>query len=93
MWRPAVLLGVCAATVAVAQRVPVAIEHVRVFDGQTTVEDATVVIANGLIAAVGPAVEVPSGAVRVDGRGKTLLPGLIDAHVHIHGARSRSKRL
>jgi imidazolonepropionase-like amidohydrolase len=88
VWQATVLLGVCAATAAVAQHVPVAIEHVRMFDGQTTVEDVTVVMANGLIAAVGPAVEVPAGAVHVDGRGKTLLPGLIDAHVHIHGVRS-----
>jgi imidazolonepropionase-like amidohydrolase len=87
IWRATVLAFVCVAS-AVAQRVPVAFEHVRVFDGQTTVEDATVVIANGVIVAVGPAVDVPAGAVRVDGRGKTLLPGLIDAHVHIHGVRS-----
>lgn len=45
----------------------------------------TVVLRDGRIAAVGPAseVEVPAGAMRIDGRGKWLLPGLADMHVHL----------
>ena len=66
---------------------PVAIEHVRLFDSEnaTTVADQTVVIAGERIAAVGPsnAVSAPADAERIDGAGKTLLPGLFDMHVHL----------
>lgn len=47
--------------------------------------DATVLVRDGRIVAVGPAAEVavPAGAERVDGRGRFLVPGLVDAHVHL----------
>lgn len=72
---------------AAAEPPSVAIENVRVLpmtgdDGQP-IEHATVVLQGGRIVAVGPAVDIPSGAEIVDGTGKTLLPGLIDMHVHI----------
>jgi len=62
-----------------------AITHVRVFDGQRVIPDATVVVRGRTIAAVGPKVKVPAGATTVDGRGATLLPGLIDSHTHSWG--------
>jgi len=43
-----------------------------------TLEQATVVVAGGHIAAVGPDVTVPAGATVIDGAGKTVYPGLID---------------
>lgn len=45
----------------------------------------TVVIRDGLIAELGPAaaVQVPADAQRIDGTGLYLMPGLIDAHVHL----------
>jgi imidazolonepropionase-like amidohydrolase len=43
------------------------------------IENGTVVIQNGKIAAVGAGVPVPSGAERIEGRGMTVFPGLIDA--------------
>ena len=65
----------------------VAIEHVRLFDSEqaTAREDQTVVVAGDRFAAVGPAssVQVPADAERIDGRGKTILPGLFDMHVHV----------
>ena len=44
----------------------------------------TVIVRSGRIETVGPAarVRVPGGALRIDGRGKYLMPGLIDMHVH-----------
>ncbi|MGN0064923.1 MAG: amidohydrolase family protein [Nocardioides sp.] len=57
-----------------------AITHVRLFDGHDVVDDTTVVIEGHTIASVGG--PVPAGAEVVDGAGGTLLPGLIDAHVH-----------
>jgi imidazolonepropionase-like amidohydrolase len=43
------------------------------------VEGATVVIANGLIAAVGKDVAIPAEAWVIDGKGLTVYPGLVDA--------------
>jgi imidazolonepropionase-like amidohydrolase len=46
----------------------------------------TLVITDGRIVAAGPAasVTVPAGATRIDMRGKTILPGLINAHGHLN---------
>lgn len=60
-----------------------AIEGVRVFDGERTVESATVLITGAEITAIGDRVPVPDGLDVVDGTGRTLLPGLIDAHSHL----------
>jgi Amidohydrolase family len=66
---------------------PVAVEHVRLFDSEqaTTREDQTVVINGERITMVGPsaATDVPKDAQRIDGTGKTLLPGLFDMHAHL----------
>jgi imidazolonepropionase-like amidohydrolase len=59
-----------------------AISRVRVFDGTETTADATLVVRNGLIAAVGRDVVPPADLPLVDGNGKTLMPGLVDAHTH-----------
>jgi len=65
---------------------PVAIEHVRMFDSEhaTMLEDQTVIVSGERFAAVGPATsaKVPDDAQRIDGTGKTILPGLFDMHVH-----------
>jgi imidazolonepropionase-like amidohydrolase len=62
------------------------IRSVRVIDGtgQTT-ERATVIIRGSTIAAIGSDRDVspPRGTCKIDGRGLTLLPGLIDCHVHL----------
>ena len=51
----------------------------------TVLRAQTVVVRDGRIAAMGPSarVAVPAGARRVDGRGRWLVPGLADAHVHL----------
>ena len=56
-----------------AHVVPVAAEP---FDGALLVED-------GRITALGPDVEAPDGAEVVDCEGRWLLPGFVDAHVHL----------
>src|SRR6059058_3318964 len=43
------------------------------------IENGTVVIQNGKIAAVGANVSVPSGAEKIDGKGLSVFPGMIDA--------------
>jgi imidazolonepropionase-like amidohydrolase len=55
-----------------------ALTNVRVFDGHRLTEPRTVVIDGTLIGAD------PTGAREIDASGAALLPGLIDAHVHLH---------
>ena len=56
-------------------------------DRERVLERQTVVVRDGRIAQVGPAasVQVPSGAVRVDGQGQFLIPGLAEMHGHLPG--------
>jgi imidazolonepropionase-like amidohydrolase len=54
-----------------------ALTNVRVFDGQRLRPPATVVIEGDRIG------DDPAGATVIDGNGGVLLPGLIDAHVHV----------
>ena len=64
----------------------IAIHNARLIDGNgQAIERATVIVRHGKIHAAGPsrAVSIPRGATRIDGRGLTLLPGLIDCHVHL----------
>ncbi len=65
----------------------VALVHVRVIDGTGAParEDQTVLISGGRIQALGEAasVAVPSGVLVIDGKGKTVLPGLVGMHDHI----------
>lgn len=58
------------------------IRNVRVFDGERVIDTATVIVRDGRIAEVERTLDIPAGAVVVEGAGRTLLPGLIDAHTH-----------
>lgn len=63
-----------------------AIQHARLIDGTgQSIEKGTVIIRNGRIQAIGlsKTLSVPRSAMRIDGRGLTVLPGLIDCHVHL----------
>ncbi len=69
------------------------IESVAVVDvvrGETA-GPRTVLIVDGLIAAIGKpeAIALPPATVRVDGRGRYLMPGLVDMHVHLFNNASR----
>ena len=44
---------------------------------------STVIVENGLISRIEPGATAPVGATVVDMRSRTVLPGLIDAHVHL----------
>jgi len=66
--------------------VTIAIHHVRLIDGTGDLHDnATLLVRGTKISAVGPSneVRIPKGAVRIDGRGLSIIPGLIDCHVHL----------
>jgi imidazolonepropionase-like amidohydrolase len=66
-----------------------AIADVRVFDGARVLPRATVIVREGLISAVGEGLPIPDDIELVDGRGKTVFPGLIDAHTHSWGDAQR----
>jgi imidazolonepropionase-like amidohydrolase len=48
-----------------------------------TIPNGTIVLSNGKITAVGANVTIPAGAQVIDGTGKFVSPGIIDAHSHI----------
>jgi len=66
----------------------IALVGARVIDGtgKPPIENATIIISNGRIAAVGAAnaIKIPAGAMRVDETGKTIMPGMINAHAHLN---------
>jgi imidazolonepropionase-like amidohydrolase len=72
---------------APANRTPTLVDNVLLFDSVAGkyVPGQAVLIADGKVAAVGPAgsIKAPAGATVIDGRGKTLLPGLWDSHQHV----------
>lgn len=72
-----------------AQEKPVAILHARLIDGLggPPVEDAAVILQGNKIQYAGPAsaAKVPPGAQVIDGKGKSVMPGLADMHVHLQG--------
>jgi imidazolonepropionase-like amidohydrolase len=54
------------------------------------IDNATVIVEGNRITAVGPSssVKVPAGAARVDVKGKTIMPGIVDVHAHVGGESS-----
>lgn len=80
------VLCALAACRAAPETTSVAITHVSVIDGRDSVarDDQTVIVRGTRIATVAPSsqVSIPPGATVVDGRGKYLVPGFWDMHVH-----------
>ena len=96
--RAAVALGILLVVFAVAfQRsaaqapaaggAVTALTGVRIIDGtgRAPIEQGTIVMANGRIVAAGAAsaVQIPAGATRIDLAGKTVMPGIVNAHGHV----------
>lgn len=54
--------------------------------GEQVIEEGTIVVENNKITAVGKAAEViiPANAKVIDVTGKTIMPGMIDVHAHLH---------
>jgi imidazolonepropionase-like amidohydrolase len=65
------------------------LRHVRLFDGERVIPRTCVVIQDGAITTVGDGGSTPAGVEEIDGTGRTLLPGLIDSHVHAWGPLER----
>jgi formylmethanofuran dehydrogenase subunit A len=73
------------ATFAQSPKNEFVIRNVRIFDGSRTIPNGDVWVQDAQIKAVGEHIKVPQTVAEIDGPGKTLLPGLIDAHVHAYG--------
>ena len=68
-----------------AQSGPLVIHASKLLDGTgKTMSDVDILVENGKISQIGAKLAVPAGAHEFDLRGMTVLPGLIDAHVHFN---------
>ena len=81
------LVGIAADVVAQESEPPppqVRFENVRVFDGtsDSLTSPTSVLVENNLIKSIGSSLGAGPQAVRIDGGGRTLMPGLIDGHTH-----------
>src|SRR5579872_666760 len=92
MARRALLLAAVFVTCSCSSAPPpsLAITHVTLIDatGAAAKPDMTVFIAGEQIAAIGPSssVSIPRTTKTLDARGRFLMPGLVDMHVHLTGA-------
>ncbi|MDR7059968.1 MULTISPECIES: amidohydrolase family protein [unclassified Sphingopyxis] len=79
--------GIAKRFLSPAAKAPVLFDNVQLFDADKGVflPARAVLAQGGKIAAIGAAgsLEVPAGAQVIDGRGKTLVPGIWDSHLHI----------
>jgi len=79
----AVVAGMSVPTTGQAQGGVTAYEGARIIVGDgNTIEKGTIVVNGGAIQAVGANVQVPAGAMKVNLAGKTVMPMIIDTHIH-----------
>ena len=64
---------------------PVAIQNVQLLapNGAHFIDAQTILLEDGLIKAIGDSIDIPADMSIIDGKGKYLIPGLIDSHVHL----------
>jgi len=77
---------ILAHSLATTPAVPVVYRDVQAFVAGTRFDKhVSVVVDHGKIVAIGPVarVKVPANAIVIDGKGKTLVPGLWDCHMHV----------
>jgi imidazolonepropionase-like amidohydrolase len=71
----------------VVQSGNVALTHVKIIDGTggEVITDQTIILKNNRIAAIGPSSELqaPPSSIIIDGKGKTVIPGLVMLHEHM----------
>src|SRR5687767_5373476 len=91
---PLALAFQATASAAQTRQADLAIERVTVLPmtRDTALRDHTVLLRGDRIEWVGPSstARVPAAARRIDGRGKFLIPGLADMHVHLRSTQHLS---
>jgi imidazolonepropionase-like amidohydrolase len=90
------LLAAAAAMFMSGFAIPVHAQSVTAYEGAriivgdgTVIENGTIVVQGDRIVAAGAGVNVPAGAQRVPLAGKTVMPMIIDTHVHLSPTRER----
>ena len=67
------------------QQAQILFQNVKVFNGtEDKLHDVDVLVEGNLITEVAKGAEAREGATVIDGGGRTLMPGLIDSHVHFY---------
>lgn len=66
----------------------IAITNARIITmkGDEVIENGTIVIENNKIIAVGAKIAIPNDAKIIDGKGKTIMPGIVDVHAHLRAS-------
>jgi imidazolonepropionase-like amidohydrolase len=79
---------------ATGQAPVTAFEGARIIvgDGSPAIEKGTIVVSGTTIQAVGANVQVPAGAQRVNLAGKTVMPMILDTHIHAPATREQMIR-
>jgi len=57
--------------------------HLLSTEGDSIIGNQNILLKNGIIKAIDSTLNIPLGAIIIDGTGKYLIPGLIDTHVHL----------
>jgi cytosine/adenosine deaminase-related metal-dependent hydrolase len=90
LWLPLSLLGAQSSarpprTTQLLSGQTIILKHVTVIDmtGTPPGKDLTVVVANGRIQSIAKKIRAPGGALVVEAKGKFLIPGLWDMHMHL----------
>ena len=92
-WRSALLafgiVIVCSFQGLAAQEKPIAIVHARIIDGVggPPTEDGALILRGSKIEYAGPSgvAAIPHDAQIIEAKGKSVMPGLADMHVHLQG--------
>src|SRR6187549_765740 len=79
----ALILVLLTAIAMQAQSVAFTNVNVIPMDKERVLTNQTVLIKNGIISEIGAKVKIPKDAVKIDGKGKYLIPGLMDMHTHL----------
>lgn len=77
-----------------AEKESIIIENITLIDGtgHPPINHVFVLIQGNRITKVdNNSIKIPKGAIRIDGKGKYLIPGLMDVHIHLHGGRNQDE--
>ncbi|HQU86278.1 MAG TPA: amidohydrolase family protein, partial [Pyrinomonadaceae bacterium] len=77
------LIFVCLTSTIFAQEIAFTNVNVIPMDKERVLQNQTVLIKNGVIAEIGGKIKIPKTAQIIDGKGKYLIPGLMDMHTHL----------
>jgi len=60
--------------------------------GSAPVDGMSILMIDGVVSKIAPTIEAPAGITVIDAAGKTVIPGLIDSHVHVNSVPGSAYR-